>query len=410
MYVVDTGVLSSHSEFAGRIRSGFAATGLTGTEDCNGHGTHVAGTAAGATYGIAPAATVVSVRVLDCNGSGTLSGVIAGIDWVIQDHTSKPAVLNMSLGGGLSGILDAAVQRAVDDGISVVVAAGNSTADACGFSPAAAPNAITVGSTTTSDTRSSFSNFGECVDIFAPGSGIKSAWHTGTTATGTISGTSMATPATDGGGTTPGDGTQASAPETPNTPVALAGDRSVRLQWTNNADGGSAIIGHSVRVFANGSLVSELSVNARTDITISGLKVGTVYTFRVAAINDVGRSSFSALSNEATPVRIVGNKAPKVRQVSAPDEKAGVPHALQVTTSGSRLITSWRYAKQDLDHNTNFIVLIRNEDSVAARLLVSDWQGVTVAGLEPGRYTVRVRAFNTMGAARATPPVSVRIR
>ncbi len=467
VYVVDTGVLSSHSEFAGRIRSGFAATGLTGTEDCNGHGTHVAGTAAGATYGIAPAATVVAVRVLDCNGSGTLSGVIAGIDWAIQDHTSKPAVLNMSLGGGLSGILDAAVQRAVDDGISVVVAAGNSTADACGFSPAAAPNAITVGSTTTSDTRSSFSNFGECVDIFAPGSGIKSAWHTGTTATGTISGTSMASPhvagvaarilsanptfspaqvatiitssatpnvvldtrstsnlllfadadattvtppPTDGGGTTLGDGTQASAPETPNTPVALAGDRSVRLQWTNNADGGSAIIGHSVRVFANGSLVSELSVNARTDITISGLKVGTVYTFRVAAINGVGRSAFSALSNEATPVRIVGKKTPKVRQVSAPDEKAGVPRALRVTASGSRLITSWRYAKQDLEHNTNFIVLIRDEDGVAARLVVSDWQGVTVAGLDPGRYTVRVRAFNTMGAARATPPVSVRIR
>jgi subtilisin family serine protease len=467
VYVVDTGVLSTHSEFTGRIRSGFAATGLTGTEDCNGHGTHVAGTAAGATYGIAPAATVVPVRVLDCNGSGTLSGVIAGIDWAIQDHTTTPAVLNMSLGGGLSGILDAAVQRAVDDGISVVVAAGNSTQDACGFSPAAAPNAITVGSTTTSDTRSLFSNFGECVDVFAPGSAIKSAWHTSTTATNTISGTSMASPhvagvaarilsanptfspgqvaaiikssatpnvvldsrstsnlllfadadattvtppPTDGGGTTPGDGTQASAPETPNTPVALAGDRSVRLQWTNNADGGSAIIGHSVRVFANSNLISELSVNARTDITISGLKVGTVYTFRVATINGVGRSAFSALSNEATPVRIVGNKAPKVRQVSAPDEKAGVPRALRVTTSGSRLITSWRYAKQDLEHNTNFIVLIRDEDGVAARLVVSDWQGVTVAGLDPGRYTVRVRAFNTMGAARATPPVSVRIR
>jgi len=470
-YIVDTGVLSTHTEFTGRIRAGFAATGLTGTEDCNGHGTHVAGTVAGTTYGIAPGATVIPVRVLDCNGSGTLSGVIAGIDWAIQDHTTTPAVLNMSLGGGLSGILDAAVQRAVDDGITVVVAAGNSGAtaqpDACAYSPAAAPNAITVGSTTTTDTRSSFSNFGDCVDVFAPGSAIKSAWHTGTTATSTISGTSMASPhvagvaarilsanptftpaqvagvirttattnvvldsrsannllvfadadattvtppPTDGGGTTPGDGTQTTAPEKPNAPVALAGDRSVRVQWTNNDDGGSTIIGHSVRVFANDVLVSELSVNARTDITISGLKVGTTYTFRVAAINSVGRSAFSALSNEASPVRIVGKRTPKGRQVSAPDEKAGVPRALKARVSGMRLITTWRYAKKDLDHNTNFVVTIRDENGVAARLVVFDWQGVTIAGLERGQYTVRVRAFNSLGAARATRPLSVRIR
>lgn len=466
-YIVDTGVLSTHTEFTGRIRAGFAATGLTGTEDCNGHGTHVAGTTAGATYGIAPGATVIPVRVLDCNGSGTLSGVISGIDWAIQDHTTTPAVLNMSLGGGLSGILDAAVQRAVDDGITVVVAAGNSAADACAYSPAAAPNAITVGSTTTSDTRSSFSNYGDCVDVFAPGSAIKSAWHTGTTITNTISGTSMASPhvagvaarilsanptftpaqvagvirttattnvvldsrstnnllvfadadattvtpppTEGGGGSTPGDGTTATAPATPNTPVALAGDRSVRVQWTNNDDGGSAIIGHSVRVFANGTLVSELSVNARTDVTVSGLKVGTTYTFRVAAINGVGRSAFSALSNGATPVRVVGNKTPKVRQVSAPDQKAGVPRDLKVRVSGSRLTTTWRYAKQDLEHNTNFVVTIRDQSGVAARLVVSDWQGVTIAGLDSGRYTIRVRAFNSLGAARATPPVSVQI-
>ncbi len=466
VYIVDTGVLSTHTEFTGRIRAGYASTGLIGTEDCNGHGTHVAGTAAGATYGIAPAATVIPVRVLDCNGSGTLSGVIAGIDWAIQDHTTTPAVLNMSLGGGASGILDAAVQRAVDDGITVVVAAGNRTADACGSSPAAAPNAITVGSTTSTDTRSSFSNYGDCVDVFAPGSAIKSAWHTGTTATNTISGTSMASPhvagvaarilsanptftpaqvtavvrttatpnvvldsrsasnllvfanadtttvtppPSDGGGSTPGDGTPATAPETPNAPTALAGDRSVRVQWTNNDDGGSTIIGHSVRVFANGNLVNELSTNARTDITVSGLRVGTTYTFRVASINGVGRSAFSTLSNEATPVRIVGKKTPKVRQVSAPDEKAGVPRALKVRVSGTRLATTWRYAQKDLEHNTNFIVLIRNAEGIAAHLVVSDWRGVTVAGLEPGTYTVRVRAFNSLGAARATPSVTVRI-
>lgn len=467
VYVVDTGVLSTHSEFTGRIRAGFAATGLTGTEDCNGHGTHVAGTAAGATYGIAPSATVVPVRVLDCNGSGTLSGVIAGIDWAINDHTTTPAVLNMSLGGGASGILDAAVQRAVDDGITVVVAAGNSAADACLSSPAAAPNAITVGSTSTSDSRSSFSNFGDCVDVFAPGSAIKSAWHTGTAATSTISGTSMASPhvagvaarilganptltpaqvatvirnsatsnvvldsrsannlllfadadattvtppPTDGDGTNPGDDTNATAPESPKTPIAIAGDRNVRVQWTNNADGGSTIIGHSVRVFANDKLLRELSVNARTDITVDRLKVGTTYTFQVAAINNIGRSAFSDVSNEASPVRVVGKRTPKVRQVSAPDEKAGVARAVRVRVVNNRLTTTWRYAARDLEHNTNFVVLIRDSEGIAARLVVSDWRGVTITGLDSGRYTVRVRAFNSVGAAPASRPVRVTVR
>ena len=193
-YVVDTGVLGTHAEFSGRMAAGYTAIADgRGTTDCNGHGTHVAGTVAGTTYGVAKRATVVPVRVLGCNGSGTNSGVVAGIDWVAANAVA-PAVANMSLGGGASQATDDAVQRAVSRGVTMVVAAGNENQNACNVSPARAVNAITVGSTTRTDARSSFSNFGTCVDVFAPGSDITSAWYTGTTATSTISGTSMASP------------------------------------------------------------------------------------------------------------------------------------------------------------------------------------------------------------------------
>ena len=194
VYVVDTGVLASHTEFSGRMRDGFDAVTAGGSaSDCNGHGTHVAGTAAGATYGIADKALVHPVRVLGCTGSGTNSGVIAGVDWVRQNHV-KPAVANMSLGGGASTALDTAVNNAIGAGVTFAVAAGNENTDACNGSPSRVPAAVTVGATTSTDARSSFSNYGSCLDLFAPGSSITSAWYTGSTATNTISGTSMATP------------------------------------------------------------------------------------------------------------------------------------------------------------------------------------------------------------------------
>lgn len=193
-YIIDTGVLTTHSEFTGRTATGFSAIGGTPT-DCNGHGTHVAGTVGGTTYGIAKSVTIIPVRVLDCSGNGTDSGVIAGIDWVTSNHTSGPAVANMSLGGGVSSALDAAVTNSINDGVFYAVAAGNDYgANACNGSPSRVAAAVTVGSTTSSDARSDFSNIGSCLDIFAPGSSIKSAWYTSTTATNTISGTSMATP------------------------------------------------------------------------------------------------------------------------------------------------------------------------------------------------------------------------
>jgi subtilisin family serine protease len=191
-YVIDTGILTSHTQFGGRASNVFDAFGGNGS-DCNGHGTHVAGTIGGSTYGVAKSSLPRGVRVLNCSGSGSNSGVIAGVDWVRTNHIA-PAVANMSLGGGASSALDTAVNNLSNAGVTIAVAAGNSNADACGSSPARAANAITVGSTTTSDARSSFSNFGPCLDIFAPGSGILSAWWTSTTATATLSGTSMASP------------------------------------------------------------------------------------------------------------------------------------------------------------------------------------------------------------------------
>lgn len=193
-FIIDTGIRADHAEFSGRLRPGFnAIADANGTNDCNGHGTHVAGTVGGTTWGVAKAVSLIPVRVLDCAGSGAWSGVIAGIDWV-ANSTLRPAVANMSLGGGVSASVDAAVAGAVSKGVVVVVAAGNSAADACTASPAREPSAITVGATTTLDYRASFSNWGSCVDIFAPGSGITSAWSTSATATNTIGGTSMASP------------------------------------------------------------------------------------------------------------------------------------------------------------------------------------------------------------------------
>lgn len=191
-YVIDTGIRTSHTQFGGRASNVFDAFGGSGA-DCNGHGTHVAGTIAGTTYGVAKSALPRGVRVLDCNGSGSNSGVIAGVDWVRVNHIA-PAVANMSLGGGISSALDTAVNNLSNAGVTIAVAAGNSNANACNSSPARAANAITTGSTTTTDARSSFSNFGTCLDIFAPGSGILSAWFSSNTATATLSGTSMASP------------------------------------------------------------------------------------------------------------------------------------------------------------------------------------------------------------------------
>ncbi|EOD22190.1 hypothetical protein EMIHUDRAFT_65068, partial [Emiliania huxleyi CCMP1516] len=215
VYILDTGVRISHQDFGGRAEAGWSAGCPTNSESgcgdansgwvyqgviteatsqCNGHGTHCASTAGGATYGVAEGTTIITVQVLNCGGSGSTAGIVAGIEWAVADSKDRglPAVISMSLGGGGANRFDAAINAAFAEGVLSVVAAGNSNADACDYSPASTPLAVTVGSTTNSDAKSGFSNHGTCVDIHAPGSGITAAWVGSDSDTTTISGTSMA--------------------------------------------------------------------------------------------------------------------------------------------------------------------------------------------------------------------------
>jgi len=197
-YIIDTGIRTTHQDFGGRAASGFDAVDGGAADDCNGHGTHVAGTVGGSAYGVAKGVQLVAVRVLNCEGSGTTAQVAAGIDWVTANAV-KPAVANMSLGGSADTALDNAVSASIASGVSYSIAAGNGlfglfALDACTQSPARVPTAITVSATNSSDAKPSWANRGTCVDVFAPGISITSSWSTGDTATNTISGTSMAAP------------------------------------------------------------------------------------------------------------------------------------------------------------------------------------------------------------------------
>ncbi len=194
-YVIDTGIRLSHSDFGGRAVTGIDYVDGGAATDCNGHGTHVSGTIGGKLRGVAKSVKLVAVRVLDCSGSGPISRVVSGLNWVASNHTSgKPAVANMSLGGGASSSLDTAVNGVIKDGVTVAVAAGNDGANACNDSPARVTAALTVGASDSSDTRPSWSNYGSCVDLFAPGVHIYSDWDSSDTATKYLDGTSMASP------------------------------------------------------------------------------------------------------------------------------------------------------------------------------------------------------------------------
>lgn len=458
VYVVDTGIYAAHTQFTGRVRAGFDYFGGT-TVDCNGHGSHVAGTIAGSSYGVAPAASLVAVRVLDCTGSGSVSGVIAGLDWVVNDHASGPAVVNMSIGATKSASLDSAVDRAYADGITVVVAAGNSNVDACTTSPAGdKASALTVGATTSTDARATYSNFGACLDLFAPGSGITSVGISSTSATATMSGTSMASPHVAGlaarylsadpnaspstvmaaivgaantgvvtnagtlspnrlayadpgyvptpgstttipGSTTlpPGTGTEI-APSVPGytgTPVAVAGARSANLTWTPAVDGGSPITGHVVRVYRSGSLVNQVVVDADTTHTISGLKSGFKYTFTVAAMNGVGVGPFSAPSNSVVVVKTTGNYV-KPQSTTATDIVPGSPTRI-IATSGRSVSVLWTPAKNAQAQLFN--VLIYQNKKVVALIATQATGGVRIADLPRGRYAARVQAVNEAGSS-----------
>jgi len=227
VYVVDTGIRFDHQEFGGRAVRGIdtIGDGRNGS-DCDGHGTHVAGTIGGTNYGVAKSVTLVSARVLDCEGSGSMSGVIAALDWIAANGR-RPAVVNMSLGGDAHASTDDAVRRLVAAGFTVVVAAGNDGIDACLSSPSRTPEALTVAATDNTDTRASWSNYGSCVDLFAPGVTITAAWYTSTTALANLSGTSMATPHTAGAAALVLEGSPSASPSTVMSTLLQATSRDV---------------------------------------------------------------------------------------------------------------------------------------------------------------------------------------
>ncbi|MBC7790771.1 MAG: S8 family serine peptidase [Anaerolineae bacterium] len=264
-YIIDTGIRITHTDFGGRASYAFdAIDGSLPANDCHGHGTHVAGTVGGSTYGVAKSVRLHAVRVLDCTGSGLISQVIAGINWVTS-HAIKPAVVNMSLGGGASPSLDQAVTNSVKAGITYVIAAGNSNRDACTVSPARAPSANTVAASDITDKRASFSNFGTCVDLFAPGVGITSAWNTSNTATRVLSGTSMASPHVAGAAALYLQGHPSATPANVNYGLlATAGSNPI----TNPGLGSPNRLAHS-RLFSTGA--SDLPPLAIADFSCTGL-------------------------------------------------------------------------------------------------------------------------------------------
>ena len=349
-YVVDTGVRADHVDFGGRVAPGWSAVkDGRGTADCDGHGTHVAGTIGGRSYGVAKAVRIIPVRVLDCDGAGYMSDVVAGLEWVAEHHTAgTPAVVNLSLGGAVTSTVDAALERVIADGVVAAVAAGNNAVDACTASPARTPSAITVAATDATDRQASFSNDGPCVDLYAPGVAIASTWHTSPTATNLLQGTSMASPHAAGAAalllarspnstpaeissrlfadatadrvTATGTGTpnrllftstgeagaaptpMLSAPEAPRDLHATAGVRAARLTWTQGADGGSPLTRQTVSVYAGGSRVGSFPVSgATTAARVTGLSAGVSYRFAVRARNQVGKSPQSARSNAVRP-------------------------------------------------------------------------------------------------------------
>ena len=440
-YVIDTGVYSGHSEFTGRVSSGFTAINDgKGTEDCHGHGTHVAGTVAGTVYGVAKQATIVPVRVLSCYGSGSYSGVIAGIDWTVTHHQAGvPAVANMSLGGGVSSAVNAAVARAVADGITYVVAAGNENSNACTRSPASAPDAITVAASTSVDSRASFSNWGTCVDIFAPGQSITSAYIGSTTRTVSMSGTSMASPhvagvaalylssnpsatpadvtstllnaATRGIITNPGTNSPnlllysaSFAPAPPGVPASATGlsgtplDSSVALTWTPPTyNGGATIIDYIVEYSTNNSSTwtsFDDGVSASPSATVTGLTNGTMYAFRVSAVNSVGRGSAS--STIAVTPNIPGLPgAPRYLSSVVGRERISLSWYSPATT-GNSVITDYAI-EYSTDNGSTWTRYNDAVSTVRSAVLSPLTAGVT--------YTLRVRAVNAAGVGSASNTV-----
>lgn len=446
-YIVDTGIFASHTEFTGRLAAGFSSIAdSNGTNDCNGHGTHVAGTTAGTIYGIAKSATLIPVRVLDCSGSGSNSGVIAGLDWIVAHHISgKAAVVNMSLGGGASTALDTAVQNVINDGIVMVVAAGNSNVDACNTSPARATNALTVGATgqysagETTDSRSSYSNYGPCLDIFAPGSRITSSWIGGSTATNTISGTSMASPHVAGvaavlfgrypGSTAseiasmlltsatpnvvigPGTGSpnyllyldplggtptapDAVSPVAPSAPTGITvapSSGSLSITFTAGPAGTSPITNYKYSLDGGATWFTRSPASTLSPIVVGGLTNGSTYSVSIRAISTAGDGIASTSVNVTIP--------------SAPSAPLMVTALASANRSAS---VKWTLGVNGGSPITSHVVTayLNGATTVAKSVTVTGatTTAATVTGLASrGTYTFRVQAINAYGQS----PVSL---
>ncbi|MEO8379055.1 MAG: S8 family serine peptidase [Acidobacteriota bacterium] len=325
-YIIDTGINTAHNEFGGRAINGYdAIDGSLPAADCNGHGTHVSGTVGGTTYGVAKGVTLVAVRVLDCAGSGTDSGVIAGIDWVTADHAAgAPAVANMSLGGGVSTALDDAVRRSISDGVTYALASGNDNANACNSSPSRVAEGITVNSSTSTDARSSFSNWGTCTDIFAPGSSITSAWYSSNTATNTISGTSMATPHVTGAAALYLQGNPSASPAT----VANALISNATLNKITSPGTGSPN-----RLLYTG-FIGGGGTPAPTISSFSPTSGGTGTSVTISGTNFTGASSVS-FNNQAAGFSVGSSTS-----ITATVPNCSSTGQVRVTTAGGTAISS----------------------------------------------------------------------
>ena len=432
-YIFDTGIRLDHAEFSGRLGAGYNAVNTTATaNDDQGHGTHVAGTVGGKTYGVAKGVTLIPVKVLNNLGSGTYAQIIAGIDWAVANHTTKPAVGNMSLGGGFSTALNDAVKRAIADGIIMCVAAGNDGLNAANYSPASTAEAITVGATTNTDALATYSNRGSLVDILAPGSAVVSAYFTNSTATASLSGTSMASPHVAGAAAlyleySPGattvqvqtalksfaavnriSGVPAGtvnellqinfgvvpplpAPSVPalSSPAANATGQSLAptLSWAAS----TGAVSYNLQVSTSSTFATTLvNLNGLTATSraLSGLSNSTVYYWRVSATNAAGTSAWSAARSFTTTAPLALPAAPTL---SAPANNA----TNQLTAT--RL--SWGAAARATTYEVQ-VSLVNTFATTAFSRNGLTARNVTISPALAARtiYYWRVRAVNATGA------------
>lgn len=445
VYIVDTGVQLDNPEFTGRTLPGFDATGSGNTTtDCHGHATHVAGTVAGTKYGVAKKATIVSVKVLSCAGTGSTIGVVSGLDWIAANHPKgTPGVVNMSIGGGANSSLNAAVERLNALGILNVVAAGNDNNDSCLYSPASAASAITVGSSDSRDARSSFSNYGNCVDVFAPGSYITSARASDPNGSAQMSGTSMATPHVAGlaalylgqnpaattsqvtaairaGGIlnainnaqsptgnilinngftrglpnpSPNPNPVLNAPDAPTgLTLVSATATSATVRWeAPRYDGGSPVTGYRVLFKINGTLYwSSIGVGGSTELTISPLTAGSVYQIKVGAYNAVGSGLYSPEIKASTQVGI-----------------PSAPEALSAIAGPTMVQLNWNPPTNNAGGAISNYVVQQLQGTSFVTVATPAANTALISGLSTGvNYSFRVFSQNASGMSASPASVS----